>query len=182
MTHADKFALLKDLALLVKKYGPTVFSDLAAFLKNPETVAEFVVILEAAETAGRKARAADSDATPPWEKGAKGRVQRLLSDLAKDQAEKARILSVLYEALAAKRALPTARELGNFAVDNGLKAVTARSRDEAINSFLRDLAGRPIEDIRSILGHIQMAGTSDNRSLEGWTDIILGKERSRDRS
>jgi hypothetical protein len=181
LTQTDKFALLRDLANLVRKYGPTVFSDLAVFLRNPEMVAELVAILETAETAGTTARTAESHTAPTREIGAKGRSQRLLSEIDKDQPEKARALSSLYEALTAKRALPTLRELRNFAVDNGLEAVTAKARDEAINSLLRGLATRPMEEIRSMLGRIRMAGTPGNRSLEGWTEIILGKERSRGR-
>lgn len=179
MTQTDKFALLRDLAHLVRKYGPTVFSDLAGFLRNPETVAELVTILEAAETAGRKSRVTASRAAPIRGKGARGNLQHLLSDLEKDEPEKAQVLSGLYESLAAKRALLTLRELRSFARDYGLKAVSATSRDKAISPLLRDLAARPIEDIRSILGHISTVDTAGDRTLEAWTDVILSKQRSR---
>ncbi len=179
MTSADKFALLRDLAHLMKKYGPAVFSDLAGFLRDSGAVAELVMILEAAEIAGRKARVAESRVAPGGAKGGKGSVQNLLSELEKDQPEKAKVLSGFHGALAAKRALPTLRELRSFAIDNGLKGVSAMSRDKAISPLLRDLAARSLEDIRSMLGRIRMEDTAGDRTLEGWTDVILDKDRAR---
>ncbi len=177
MTQSDKFMLLRDLANLVKKYGPTVFSDLAVFLRNPEMVAELVGILETAETAGRNARVKETLPSPTWEKDVKKRVHHLLSEIEKDQPEKALVLLNFYMALATKRVLPTLRELRSFADDNGINAVTAKARDNAVISLIRDLSVRPLDDIRAMLARIKMEGTSGDRSLEGWTDIILGKDR-----
>lgn len=154
----DKFALLRDLAHLVRKYGPTVFSDMAGFLRDPEAVAELVTILEAAEAAGRKARVTKSRVARAGAKGGKGSVQNLLSELEKDRPEKAQVLSGFHDALAAKRALPTLRGLRSFARDNGLKAVSATSREKAVGQILRDLATRPLEEIRLMLGRVRKNG------------------------
>ncbi|MGH9890856.1 MAG: hypothetical protein ACREA0_02490 [bacterium] len=179
MTSIDKFALLRDLANLVRKYGPTVFSDLAGFLRDPDAVAELLTILEAAEVAGRKARVPKSRVAPTGARGSKGSLQNLLSELEKDQPEKAQVLSGFYGALAAKRALPTLRELRSFALDNGLKGASATSRDEAMGPLLRDLITRSREDIRSMLGRIRLEDTTGDRTLEGWTGVILDKDRTR---
>lgn len=179
MTSTDKFVLLRDLAHLVRKYGSTVFSDLASFLRDPQAVAELVTILEAAEAAARKARVTESRVARAGAKGGKGSVQNLLSELEKDQPEKAQVISDFHMALAAKRALPTLRELQSFARDNGLKGESATSRDKAIGPLLRDLAARPLEDIRSMLGRIRMEDTAGDRTLEGWADVILDKDRTR---
>jgi hypothetical protein len=177
VTQADKFALLRDLAHLVRKYGPSVFADLAGFIKDPETVAELVTILESAETAGRKAHITEARPRAIRDKSPRARLHHLILELEKDEPEKARILSGLYEALVAKRALPTLRELHSFALDNGLEAISARSRDKAIGPFLRHLAARSTEDLRSIIGRISMMDTTGDRTLEGWTKVILGKQR-----
>lgn len=179
MTSTDKFALLRDLAYLVKKYGPTVFSDLAGFLRDPEAMTELVTILEAAEAAGRMVRATKPRVGPSGVRGGKGNLQNLLSELKKDQPDKAQVLSGFYGALAAKRALPTLRELRSFALDNGLKGASATSRDKAIGPLLQDLVARPLEDIRSMLGRIRLEDTTGDRTLEGWTDVILDKDRTR---
>ena len=180
MTLTDKFALLRDLANLVRRYGPAVFSDLASFLRDHEAVEELVAILEAAETAGRKARITEPRVAPGGAKGGKGSVQNLLSELEKDQPEKAKALSDFHRTLLAKRALLTLRELRSFAIDNGLKEVSAPSRDKAISALLRDLAARSLEDIRSMLGRIRMEdAAAGDRTLEGWTDVILDRDRTR---
>lgn len=178
MTSMDKFALLRDLAHLVRKYGPTVFSDLAGFLRDPEAVAELITILEAAEAAGRNARVTKARAAPGGMRRGKGSVQSLLSELQKDHPEKAQVLSGFHGALAAKRALPTLRELRSFALDNGLNGVSATSREKAIGQILRDLAARHLEDVRLMLGRVRMEDATGDRTLEGWTDIILDKERT----
>lgn len=174
----DKFALLKDLAGLVKKHGPEVFSDLVRFLRNPDTLAELVTILEAAEIAGRRARLGESRALRTQRGASTGAVRKLLSELETGQPEKAQILSGLYEALVAKQAFPTLGELRGFAKDNGLPAVTATSREKAITSLLRNLASRSTDDVRSMLRRVRIAASGGDRTLEGWTDVIL-KDRSR---
>jgi hypothetical protein len=173
VTQTDKYALLRDLAQLVRKHGPAVFSELAAFLRNPEAVAELITVLEAAETAGRRARVTESG------NAIGGGLPHLFSEIKKGDPAKAQILSGFCGALAAKRALPTLRELRTFAHDNGLRTVNATSRDKAIAPLIRDLAARSLEEIHSLLGRVSMAGTTGDRSLEGWTDVILNKQRSR---
>lgn len=175
----DKFALLRDLSHLVKKYGPTVFSDLVSFLRDPEAVAELVTILEAGETAARKTRITKSRVAPGGAKGGKESVQNLLLKLEKEQPEKAQVISGFHQALTAKRSLPTMRGLRSFALDNGLKGASGTSREKAIGPLLRDLAARPLDDIRSILESIRMEDTAGDRTLERWTDVILEKDRTR---
>jgi len=43
----NSFALLEDLARLVRKYGPEVFSDLSALLRDPRKMEDLTTILEA---------------------------------------------------------------------------------------------------------------------------------------
>jgi len=82
---------------------------------------------------------------------------------------------VLLEAIAAKLVFPTVKELRNFASDNGLRPVNASSRDKAVTPFLRDLATRPIEEVRHVLEKIRPVATGGDRTLEGWAGVILGK-------
>jgi len=179
MIEMDKIALLLDLAHLVKKYGPTVFSDLAGVLRDPEAVAELVSILEVAEVSGRKACVTDSRRATNRVKGGKLSVPKIISEIEKNDPAKAQVLSDFHGTLAAKRALPTLRELRSFVLDNGFKEVETRSRNRAIGQLLRDMAAHPLEDIRSMLGRIRMEDTAGDRSLEGWTNVILDKGRPR---
>ena len=176
MTQSDKFALLKDLASLLKKHGPTAFTELADFLRNPAAVTELIFILETSGVVGRRA-----GITRPFGKGAsqgtKGIVKRLLADINDKDSEKAKLLSTFYGMLSTKRILPTMRDLRAFADDSGLRPVTASSRDRALSPLLQDLATRSVEKINVILKRIRPVDMQGDRTLEGWTDVILGKRR-----
>ncbi len=174
MTDTDKFALLRDLAGLVRKHGLSAFSDLAKYLRDPDSLAELVSILEAVEVAGQRAQRTQRRSKVE-RKPSKTSIQELLSTISESEPDKAKALSTLYDAVVAKRAFPTLRELRSFATDNGLRSVSATSRDKALIPFFRDLAGRPIEELRAILARIRPAGGVEDRTLEGWTNIILGK-------
>ena len=176
MTQSDKFALLKDLASLLKKHGPTAFTELADFLRNPTAVTELISILETSGAAGRRA----GITRPPGKgksQGTEGTVKRLLADINDKAPEKAKPLSTFYGMLSTKRVLPTMRDLRNFAEDNGLRPVTASSRDKAIPPLLQDLANISVEKIHVMLQRIRPVDTQGDRTLEGWTNVILGKRR-----
>ena len=176
MTQPDQFALLKDIASLLKKYGPNAFTELADFLRNPAAVKDLISILETSGAAGRRART-----TRPSRKGeshgTKGSVKRLLTDINDKDPEKGEMLSTFYGVLSTKRVLPTMRDLRSFAEDSGLRPVTASSRDQAVPPLFRDLATKSVEEIRVILQQIRQMDTQGNRTLEGWTDVILGDRR-----
>lgn len=174
MTDTDKFALLRDLAGLVRKHGLSAFSELAKYLRDPNSLDELVSILESVETAGQRARRPQRRSKAK-RKSSKTTIQELLTAISETEPDKAKALSTLYNAVVTKRAFPTLRELRNFATDNGLRRVSARSRDNALVPFFRDLAGRPIDDLRAILTRIRPEDGGKDRTLEGWTNIILGK-------
>ena len=176
MTQSDKFALLRDLASLLNKHGPTAFTELADFLKNPAAVTELISILETSGAAGRRGGIIRQSEKGKFQ-GTKGNVKRLLADIEGTDPEKAELLSTFYDMLSTKRVLATLRELRGFADDNGLGAVTASSRDKAIPPLLRDLATRSMEQIHVILQRSRSAATQGDRTLEGWTDVILGHRR-----
>ena len=176
MTQSNKFALLKDLASLLKKHGPTAFTELADFLRNPASVTDLISILEASGAAGRRA-----GVTRPSRKsksqGGKRVAKRLLANINDKDPEKAKSLATFYDMLSSKRVLPTMRDLRGFADDSGLRPVIASSRDKAIPPLLRDLATRSVEEIHVILQQIRSVDKQGDRTLEGWTDVILGKHR-----
>ena len=92
---------------------------------------------------------------------------------------KARHLVPLYEALVAKRALSTLRELRSFATDNGLEFKIGNSRDKALGPFLWCLAAHSADEIGNIVSRINYDDLSGDRTLEGWTDVILDNRHTR---
>ena len=176
MTRSVKATLLEDLASLLKKHGPAAFTELAEFLRNPDGVTDLISILEASEAAGRKAIVARPSGRGESERTERV-VKRLLIDITDDDPEKAKSLSKFYQMLSEKRVLPTLRDLRGFADESGLRQVTTSSRDRAIPPLLRNLAQRSAEEIDVILQQIRPADTQGDRTLEGWTDLILGKRQ-----
>lgn len=177
MTQSDKFALLKDLASLLKKHGPNAFTELADFLRSPDSVTDLISILETSGAVGRRA-GITRQSRKGGSQGTKGSVKSILANIGDKDPEKAKRLSTFYGMLSTKRVLPTMRDLRAFADDNGLRPVLASSRDKAIPPLLRDLSTRSVEEIHDILQQIRPVDTQIDRTLEGWTDVILGNRRS----
>lgn len=164
--------LLVDLARLVKRYGPGPFEDLAALLREPEGTARLVSILEGSAQAGRDGTVMDkSRSTRKWLSPS------LISDIRRNEPEKAEVLLGFAEALEAKSILPTLREVKDFASDNGLRPVTASSREKALPSLLRSLAARSTEEVEQLLNRYQPSCLGGDRTLDGWAGVILRKER-----
>jgi hypothetical protein len=175
----DTFALLEDLARLIKKHGPTAFTDLSALLRNPEKLDELIGILEAGASAGRRAKMPKREKPSPYASASSGSLNLLLSKMRTIDPAKAEILSRFYDELTSKHVLPTLREIREFAHDNHLRGADVDSRSKAIGQLLRDLSERPSEQLNAILKRVHYAERPrDDRSLERWADIILDKDRS----
>jgi len=180
VSEISSFALLEDLARLVRKHGPAAFSDLSAILRNPKKIEELVSVLEAGASAGRRAKTYKSG-VPLRRRRAPSTALGLPDSLAATtDPETEGLLSRFYEDLLARRVLPTLPELREFASDNGLKGAKAESRGKAIGPLIRDLSLRPKDQVASILGRARSAKSAkDDRSLERWADVILDRNRSR---
>jgi hypothetical protein len=180
VSENDSFALLEDIARLVKKHGPKAFSDLSSILRDPGKIEEFITILEAGASAGRRAKIYKSGAPPGRQRAASVGLGLPSSHATTTDPEKADLLSGFYEDLLARRVMPTLRELREFASENHLRGAKAESREKAIGPLVRDLSLRPSDQIASILAGVRPAkSVKDDRSLERWADVILDKNRSR---
>jgi hypothetical protein len=176
----DEFALLSDLARLVRKHGPNTFGDLAKLLADPDGIGELIGILEAAQHAGRQARVPEPRPIKRRGAGSAASSRKFLAEVERTQPDKAEVLSRLYDAFQAKQVLPSISEVRRFGEDNGLPAIRATSRDRAITSLLRHLAAYPTSDVRMMLARLDVAPRRGDRTLEGWTDVILGTTSRRD--
>jgi hypothetical protein len=175
--------LLADLARLIRKHGPTTFSDLAALLRDPEKVHELTSILDVGALAGRNATIRKRKSTRQRYESASGSLLHLISETKRADPAKGDLLLKFYEDLSAKRVLPSLRDLRDFAGENHLIGSSADARQKAIGPLIRDMRRLPTEQLRQILGRVETTeGANDDRSLERWTNIILNKDRSRDSS
>jgi len=178
MNERKQFDLLIDIARLLKKYGPDAFENLAKDLKKAETVEKLGALLQVSADASRKAGLLKG------KKGASTRkkmsAENFLRELESTQPAKALILATFYDDLTAKNALPSLGDITALAIDKGLEPMRAKSRDKAIPLLLKDLANRPIENIRLIVEEVTVRAEKGDRSLQGWAGVILNdKQRNK---
>jgi hypothetical protein len=106
----------------------------------------------------------------------------LFSRIVSTDSEKAELLSKFYEDLLARRVLPTLRQIREFARENRIRGAQAESREKAISPLIQDLSVLPRDQLISILRRMRPGQSlPDDRSLERWADVILDKNRSRDK-
>lgn len=175
MIDQREFDLLSDLARLLKKYGPEAFKELARILREPEVIKNLIEIVEASASAGQSlsAKKIKKDHSQAHRTG----TRQLLADLAEMEPLKAELLSKFNDDLTTRIACPSLKDLRAFVRDNGLESIRATTRDKAIYQVLKSLAAFPVEEIKSIITRARIDTKVGDRSLEGWTEVILDKER-----
>jgi hypothetical protein len=172
MNSGREFDLLCDLSKLIKKYGAQTFDELARELASPDFMERFLDVLRLTANAHRRTPSIKKRATSSKESD----FRALLVNTGRTEAEKSRLLTDLYDALKSKAVLPTLREMQSFASDNGLPPITHKSREKALVPFVKTFLRMPIEDVRFYLSQIRQTGAPDDRSLEGWSNIIFGNK------
>lgn len=175
MSNKQELELLVDIAKLLRKYGPEAFENLARDISSPEFSEHLASILATTAKTARTVR------TKKRETG--GRIgssrdfRSSLVGLRETEPEKSMLLLNSHDGLMAKKCLPTLRDIQAFASDAGLPVLKATARDRAIIPFLKALLRLNLDDLRSRLSMIKPVLIKDDRSLEGWSNIILDKSR-----
>ncbi|MDQ3398292.1 MAG: hypothetical protein M3511_11095, partial [Deinococcota bacterium] len=98
-------------------------------------------------------------------------------EIKEDEPEKSELLLKLYDDLLAKTALPSLRDIHEFLADTELPPLKATSRSKAIVPLIKTLMTLQMPDLRAKLSKIESLSTQDDRSLEGWSNIILNKDQ-----
>ena len=174
MINDKKYDLLLDIAKLVKTYGFEIFFDLSKDLSSPlfkDRLAE--ILLKTGETAK------EIGVNKPKKKiasASKRSFRSQILSLSESQPKKSKLLIKLYDDLSAKRSLPTLRDIKNFIIDNGLQPLNAKSRKNAIIPFVKQFLDLEESDIEKMIYNVLLAVENDDRSLAGWSDIILKKK------
>jgi hypothetical protein len=169
--------LLVDLAKLLKKYGPEPFESLAASISSPEMTQHLSVILTQVAKIGRSIPKTKRK-TRPQERPS---IPRSLAALKSVEQGKYQLLMNFYTDLIAKKVLPTLRDIKEFVIDCGLPEVRAKSRQKAISPLIGSLIKLPNEQLIAKIQSLKKYDMGD-RSLEGWSNIILDKHQRLDES
>jgi len=172
MTTQRELDLLVDLAKLLKKHGPDTFESLAESISSPEMTQHLSRVLTQVAKIAR---------TIPKTKGEAGikqepRIPKSLISLKSAEPEKYQLLMNFYNDLIAKTVLPTLRDIKEFGVDCGLREIRAKSRQKAISPLISSLLKFPNEQLIARIQSLEKYDTGD-RSLEGWSNIILNRQR-----
>ncbi|MBI1927970.1 hypothetical protein HYR99_27475 [Candidatus Poribacteria bacterium] len=175
MSERSEFELLMEIAKLLKKYGPDTFEKLASVLSSRDFSEHLASVLsslakESRSAQRRKTSLADSTRAPRDFRSS-------LIQMKESEPDKSALLLKLYDDLTAKAVLPTLRDIHAFASDAGLPPIKANSRNKAIVPLLKMLMVLPLDELQLKLSAIESASMRDDRSLEGWSNIILDKER-----
>jgi hypothetical protein len=174
MTKQRELDLLIDITKLLKKYGRESFVSLAESLSSPEMNRHLSNILtqvaktkETIPKKGRKTVATRRQLIP-----------RVLVNLEKTEPEKYRLLNKFYNELITKAVLPSLDDVKEFARESGFPEVRAKSRQKAISPLLGWLAGFSYDELTVKIQSASKYRTGD-RSLEGWSNIILDKKKDK---
>jgi len=167
VSQAQNAELLVDIARLLKKHGPDAFESLAHQMKGGQLQETLVSVLDSSAQSGRRLGVKAASKRIAKKRPAKA---PFLVKLQQDDPQKAAIINEIHRRLVAKTILPSLRDIQLFAESNGLRPVTAKSRNQAVSSLLRDMASEPMERLDKLNSKIK---ENENRSLGGWAEVIL---------
>lgn len=166
MIGEKEYALMSDLAKLLRKHGSEAFESLARLLSSPEFIEKFSAILISTATIGR---ASVSSRRPP---------ARELSRLKEVEPERYGLIKSFMVEFETRRILPSLKDVNRFVAENNLPAVKAESRSRSLSQLVHSLLGLSSEELGKILAGLAKQGRSDS-SLSEWSEIITkGMSRS----
>ena len=167
--------LLIEVAELLKKYNPELSESIAKHLSSPKFVRHLVSILSTKSKVYQKEQKTTGklSAVRPHRRG----LRQSLLELEETEPEKSSILVKFYDKLKDKSLLPEMQDIRKFASDKELPKIKANSRRDAINPLVKSLVPLSIKELKAKLNEIMPVSIQDDRSLEGWADIILNTQQ-----
>lgn len=159
--------LLMDLALLVRKYGPEEFQEVARLLKNRELTKTLVKILEELAAQSLRPRR-HAEGKPKLRMDAIEVIRQRL----KDEPAMAAGLQEIETELRAGRVLPRLKDIKDFASSIDV-VIRGRQRKEALNSLWASMTTLSDSALQRAISELRTFDSSRTSSLEGWSEIIL---------
>lgn len=161
-----EFALLEDVARLLRKHGSETFEALAAMLDDPVRLRYVAAVLHAGASS-----AARVSAEPK-----RDRLRRVAAKLATGTTAEERTLFALAHELDTGVLEPSLRDVRRAAEVAALPAPHAKRRRDALGELIENLLKLPSADLERAVRSVRSALAPSERSLAGWDDLI---ERSR---
>lgn len=177
MINKKEYDLIIDLSKLLKKFGPDTFLSLADKFSNPEIFNSISNILYI--TVKNKPNVT---AIKKKKKKTIGiQIEELLEKIKELEPDKYNLLTNFYNRFISKSILPNIKEIKAFVVNNKIPIPEIKSRDRAALNLIEYLSKLPSDKI-NIMTDIKRNPSTINknedsdRSLQGWTDIILNNK------
>lgn len=176
MIKKNEYDLLVDLSKLLKKYGPDIFLSLADKFSNPEIFNSISNILYT--TAKNKPNV--SSKKNEHKRTIRTKTEEFLESTRNLEPDKFNLLLNFFNRFISKTILPNTKDIKAFVVYNKIQIPEIKSRDRTVLNLMEYLSKLPIDkikimtDIKVKPSNIKKNHDSD-RSLQGWTDIILKK-------
>lgn len=168
----NKLDLLNDITKLLKKYGADVFYDLLKFLKDEKfsnTLAE--LLIKFSEEGKKHNITSSKKKSKPLLK-----IREQLVSLKETDIEKAEILLEFYDKIYSQGVTLKLKDIKNYASDIGFDIIKIKKKDDAISKLLRHLMNYSLNELHNLLNQFKSSHVDGDRSLEGWSNIILKKD------
>jgi hypothetical protein len=175
MNDKSEFDLLADLAKLMKKHGPQTLDNLAELVSRPNFGEQLASVL--------KATAKVSTSTLPRQRAEMPTrdFRYSLVKLEMSEPDKSALLVAFYDGVMAKQLLPTLDELNSFASTLQLEPFKRTPRDKATYYLTKKLMTFSLEDLKRAISLAPPTDRNGNdRSMDGWSQLILSKKRTTD--
>lgn len=168
----DKLDLLNDITKLLKKYGADVFYDLLNFLKDEKFSNMLAELLIKISEEGKKHNITSSkNKSKPLLK-----IREQLVSLKETDNEKAEILLEFYDKIYSQGVNLKLKDIKNYASDIGFDITKIKKKDDAISNLLKHLMNYSLNELQNLLNQFKSSNVDGDRSLEGWSNIILKKD------
>lgn len=166
--------LLVDLARLFRKHGADAFNALSKAISAPDVAQRLATLLEGVSRAGATAAGSARRRVP--RAGGTKVVEDLLAALKESDPQKHQLLAAFREGFLSGAILPSLKDVRVFAARWDLSLERAESRRKAFAPVMRALSELPAEQIADKLKSVS-GGQEVDRELQGWTRLILDRER-----
>ncbi|MDD5363281.1 MAG: hypothetical protein PHN88_14225 [Ignavibacteria bacterium] len=172
MERKQEIQLLNDILKCINKYESKTLIDLLHLLNEDNFFKTITATLDKLSLLNRNTKKIKTGNNNSELKNPIKFLDTLV-EIGRYDKEKADILTELYYKIKQKEILVSLREMKNFVLDSGLPPLKTTSREKAIIPFLKILLTLNIDDLKNKIEKIYNNSTKQDRSLKGWSDIIL---------
>ena len=170
--NSKKYELLEDMAKLVKKYGASTFSELSDEMSSPEFQRRFVNLISNIGEATKNLKIKKGNRKNPLEI-----IDNKIKTVKENDERRGEILEKIFRDLINKKILPTFRDVKIFIEDNDLGIFNSKSRQAILSPLMKKLILLDTAELSKLIRNIPENQEDSNRSLSGWSNIILNERR-----